>query len=233
VTLHGPSILIADDTLTAQCLQRLIDSEFPFVEIVTDAQELVNLVAESKPQLILLDITLPSLSGLGVLSRLRSMSPDTKVIIVTVQEEPEFVAECLRAGAAGYVLKRCAVSELVSAIRLVLSGQSFLTRSLPRLSAAASKGKFRTNAKSLTLRQREVLQLVAQGRTAKEIANALGVSVKTAVFHKMAIMDKLALRTTADLTRYAIEHGLLSSLQKAEPSLANAGMRLAASNTSA
>jgi len=209
-----PHILIADDTLTAQCLQRLLESEFPGVEFVSDGQALLDAAATTKPDLVLLDITRPGFDGFEAMRRLREVSRATKVIVLTLHDEPEYVAEALHAGASGYVLN-CGVSELVTAILAVLNGRSYVTPSLgQRVDSIQSSGKPRPNSKSLTLRQREVLQLVAQGRTAKEIATALGLSVKTAVFHKMAIMVKLGLRTTADLTRYAIDHGILSSKQK-------------------
>ena len=212
-----PHPLIADETLMAQCLQRLLESEFPGVEFVSDGPALLGAAATSKPDLVLLDIKTPGFDGFEVMRRLPQVSRATKVIVLTFHDEPEYVTEALRAGASGYMLKSCAVSELVTAIRAVLNGHSYLTPALGRgVDSIISSGKPRANNKSLTLRQREVLQLVAQGRTAKEIANALGLSVKTAVFHKMAIMDKLGLRTTADLTRYALDHGILSSKKNVE-----------------
>jgi DNA-binding NarL/FixJ family response regulator len=228
-----PHLLIADDTLTAQCLQRLLESEFPSVEFVSDGQALLDATATSKPDLVLLDIRRPGFDGFEAMRRLREVSRATKVIVLTLHDEPEYVAEALRGGASGYVLKWCAVSELVTAIRAVLNGHSYLTPALGRhVDSIMSSGKPRASSKSLTSRQREVLQLVAQGRTAKEIAIALGLSVKTAVFHKMAIMDKLGLRTTADLTRYALDHGILSSTGKAEAASASAPIPLASDSVS-
>jgi DNA-binding NarL/FixJ family response regulator len=218
-----PYLLIADDTLTAQCLQRLLEPDFPGVEFVSDEQALLDAAATSKPDLVLLDIKKPGFDGFEAMRRLREISRATKVIVLTMHDESEYVAEALRGGASGYLLKWCVVSELVAAIRAVLNGHSYLTPAVGRhAESIIASAQPRANSKSLTLRQREVLQLVAQGRTAKEIANALGLSVKTAVFHKMAIMDKLGLRTTADLTRYALDHGILSSKGKAE-SLSPAG----------
>jgi len=212
-----PHLLIVDDTLMAQCLQRLIESEFPGVEIATNAVALLSAAAVSAPDLVLIDIKMPGMNGLDAMRRLRQISPATKLLVVTTADEPEYVLEAMRSGASGYVLKKCAVSELVNAIRGVLNGQTYMTASLSeRVASAMANPKRRFNGKSLTLRQREVLQLIGQGRTAKEIANALGLSVKTAVFHKMSIMDKLGLRTTADLTRYALEHGILSPTGKPE-----------------
>ena len=212
-----PYLLIADDNLTAQCLQRLLEPEFPSTEIVTNARALLDAASVSKPDLVLLDIKGAEFDGFDAMHRLREISRSTKVIVLTMHDEPAYVAVALRAGASGYVLKSCTLSELVTAIHGVLTGHSYVTPSLGRsVDSIVSSGKPHPNSKNLTVRQREVLQLVAQGRTAKEIANALDLSVKTAVFHKMAIMDKLALRTTADLTRYALDHGILSAKGKAE-----------------
>jgi DNA-binding NarL/FixJ family response regulator len=225
--------LIVDETLMAQCLQRLVESEFPGVEILTNAAGLLNVAAASQPDLILVDIKMSGLNRLDAIRRLREVSPGTKVLVVTMNDEPEYVLEALRAGASGYVLKWCAVLELVTAIRGILNGQSYMTPSVSEsVASSITSRNGRSNGKGLTLRQREVLQLVAQGRTAKEIASALGLSVKTAVFHKMSIMDKLGLRTTADLTRYALEHGILSSTEKLEPQLPSVQIQLA-STTSA
>jgi len=226
-----PHLLIADDTLTAQCLQRVLDCEFPCVEIFADGQGLLDAVATSKPDLVLLDVKMSALDGFEAMRQLRKASPATKAIVVTMHDEPEYVAEALRAGASGYVLKWCAVPELVTAIHAVLNGHSYMTPSLgQRVVSTVTNLKSRPNSKGLTLRQREVLRLVAQGQTAKQIATALGLSAKTAVFHKMAIMDKLGLRTTADLTRYALEHGILSSTDRTAPP---ASVQFASSTTSA
>ena len=217
-----PHLLIADDMLTAQCLQRLLEGEFPGVEIVSNGLGLLDAAIASRPDLVLLDIRMPAIDGLEATRRLREALPGTRVIVVTMHDEPEYYAGALRAGASGYVLKSCAVSELVNAIHTVSKGLSYVTPSVAaRVASPIMTIKSRPHSRSLTARQREVLELVAQGRTAKEIANTLSLSVKTAVFHKMAIMDKLGLRTTADLTRYALEHGILTnkfSVESASPS---------------
>ena len=228
-----PLLLIAGDTLTAQCLQRLLDSEFPSVEIVANGHDFPDVAATLRPDLVLLDISIPGLDGFVAARRLAEVSPTTKLIVVTMHDQPEYAAEALRVGASGYVLKWCAVSELVTAIRRVLNGHSYMAPSLVERMAFATNHPQRQKSKNLTRRQREVLQLVAQGRTAKEIANTLGLSVKTAVFHKMAIMDKLGLRTTADLTRYALEYGILSSQRNAGQSPPSAALPLASNSSTA
>jgi DNA-binding NarL/FixJ family response regulator len=198
-------VVIAEDhTLMAQGLRKLLECEFESVTIVGNGRELLDSVTVSKPDLALVDIVMPLLNGIEATRRLRKISPATKVVIVTAHADPRYVVEAFRAGASGYVLKSCAVSELVVAIRAVLAGQTYLTPLLAHRAVATAKES--SSGPVLTSRQREVLQLVAEGYTAKEIANVLKMSVKTAVFHKMAIRDKLGLHSTAELTRYALEH---------------------------
>jgi DNA-binding NarL/FixJ family response regulator len=204
-------VLIAEDhTLMAEGLRRLLECEFESVETVGNGRQLLDRVAASKPDVVLIDIGLPLLNGIEAARRCSKISPATKVLIVTAHNEPQYVVESFRAGATGFVLKRCALSELVNAIRLVLSGHTYVTPLMADQAVEAARVSAQQGP-SLTARQREVLQLIAEGCTAKEIANVLKLSVKTAVFHKMAIMDKVGLRTTAELTRYALEHGIATA----------------------
>ena len=205
-------ILIAEDhALMAEGLRRLLEPEFESVETVGNGRELLERVEKLKPEIVLLDIGMPLLNGIEATRRFAKISPATKAVIVTAHDDPQYVVEAFRAGATGYVLKRCALAELVTAIRQVLSGHTYVTGLVAELAAEVAKIPQTLPGSTLTSRQREVLQLVAEGCTAKEIANVLKVSVKTAVFHKMAIMDKLGLRTTAELTRYAIENGIVQA----------------------
>ena len=209
---HQARILIAEDhILMAEGLRKLLNTEFPSVEIVTNGRQLLEAVADSKPDIVLLDIGMPSLNGIEATRRLSKLAPGLKVVIVTAHDEPQYVVEAFRAGAVGFILKRCAVSELVTAIRQVLSGRRYVTPLLGDRIMESARESATMRGPTLTSRQREVLQLVAEGCTAKEIASVLNLSVKTAVFHKMAIMDKLGLRTTAELTRYALEHGIAAT----------------------
>ena len=204
-------VLIAEDhTLMAEGLRKLLECEFESVQTVGNGRELLDVVAVSKPDIVLLDIGMPLLNGIEATRRLSRISPATKVVMVTAHNEPQYVVEAFRAGATGFVLKRCAVSELVTAIRQVLNGHTYVTPLVADRAVEAARVCVPPGP-ALTSRQREVLQLVAEGCTAKEIANVLKLSVKTAVFHKMAIMDKLGLRTTAELTRYALEHGITTA----------------------
>lgn len=205
-------ILIAEDhTLMAEGLCKLLEMEFDSVQIVTNGRQLLEAAATFQPMVVLLDIGMPLLNGIEATRRLSKITPSTKVIIVTAHDERQYVVEAFRAGAAGFVLKRCALTELVTAIEQVLSGRTYVTPLVGDRAAEAVRESSISQGAALTARQREVLQLVAEGCTAKEIAAVLKLSVKTAVFHKMAIMDKLGLRTTAELTRYALQHGIAAS----------------------
>ena len=200
-------IIIAEDhTLIAEGLRKLLEAEFGSVTVVRNGRELLDTVAAAKPHVALIDIAMPLLNGIEATRRLSKISPATKVVIVTAHDEPRHVVEAFRAGASGFVLKRCALSELVIAIRRVLEGQTYITPLVA--DQAVETAREPAPGPALTSRQREVLQLVAEGRTAKEIANVLKISVKTAVFHKTALMEKLGLHTIAELTRYALEHGI-------------------------
>ena len=204
-------VVIAEDhTLMAEGLRRLLECEFESVQTVANGRQLLDIAAAWKPDVVLLDIGMPLLNGIEATRRLSKTSPSTKVVMVTAHNEPQYVVEAFRAGATGFVLKRCALSELVNAIRQVLDGHTYVTPLVADRAVEAARGSVRPGP-ALTSRQREVLQLVAEGCTAKEIANVLKLSVKTAVFHKMAIMDKLGLRTTAELTRYALEQGIATA----------------------
>jgi DNA-binding NarL/FixJ family response regulator len=155
---------------------------------------------------------MPLLNGIDATRRLRTLVPKSKILIVTMHADPDYVAEAFRAGASGYVLKRSAASELVRAIREVLDGRTYITPLIAgEMLDSFRKPAARTGTKTpmLSPRQREVLQLVAEGRTAKEIGTVLSISVKTVEFHKSRIMKELGVRSVADVTRYALRRGLV------------------------
>jgi DNA-binding NarL/FixJ family response regulator len=197
-----PRLLLADDhTLLLDGIRMLLEPEFELVGCVEDGQALLTAAMDSKPDVILLDISMPVLNGI-------------ELIFVTMHADADFVTEAFRAGAAGYLLKRSAASELLTAIREVLKGNHYVSPLVTRNALDLFIASSRTGGKladRLTARQREVLQLVAEGRSRKEIASALNISVKTVEFHKAAIMRELNLRTVADFTLYAIEHGMIES----------------------
>jgi DNA-binding NarL/FixJ family response regulator len=203
-------VLIVEDQLIAEGLRKLLGGEFESIMIVGNEQQLFATVAGSGPDVVLLDVDIPRLNGIEAMRRLSKISPATRVVIITANTDPQYMVEAFAAGASGYVLKRCTVSELVTAIRRVLEGQTYVTPLMADYSLPAANESAQRQTVQLTVRQREVLLLIAKGCTAKEIASALNLSAKTAVFHRMAIMDKLGLRTTAELTRYALNHGIVS-----------------------
>ena len=213
--MKKPRVLMADDhSLILAGLRKLVDGECDVVGTVEDGRALVEAAQKLRPDLILLDISMPLLNGLEAARQLRTLVPESKLIFLTMHASPTYATEAFQAGACGYLLKRSAASELSLAIKSVLQGQHYLTPSLTKdvldsvlKPSTGERGKKAAFA-ALTARQREVLQLVAEGRGTKEIATVLNVSVKTVEFHKSRIMQQLDIHTTADLTKYAITHGI-------------------------
>jgi DNA-binding NarL/FixJ family response regulator len=212
-------VLLADDhLLIAEGIQKLLEPEFEFVGIVADGRSLVAAVTKLQPDIAIVDISLPLLNGLDASRHIKKEHPDVKIIVLTMHSEPTFVEQAFRVGVSGYVLKQSVGSELVQAIHEVLKGNTFVspmvTQGLvaPAIKSAssASPGEGDTLPQSLSARQREVLQLVAEGKATKEIAWILDVSIKTVEFHKTRIMKELGLRSAAELTKYAISAGLTS-----------------------
>ena len=210
-----PRLLLGDDhNLLLDGIKLMLEPEFELVGSVTDGHALLAAAQELKPDLILLDISMPLLNGIDAAIQLRKSMPSVKLIFVTMHGDADFVIEAFRAGAAGYVIKRAAASELLTAIREVLKGHHYVSPLITRgaidyfLAASTVKSKL---GDTLTARQREILQLVAEGRSRKEIASILNLSVKTVEFHKASLMGQLHLRKTAELTRYAIDHGVIAT----------------------
>jgi DNA-binding NarL/FixJ family response regulator len=211
-------ILLADDhSLVAAGICKLLEAEFDLIGTVGDGRALVATAKSDPPDVILLDISMPILNGLEAARQIRSVLPNVKLIFVTVHSDNAYVMEAFRAGGSGYVLKRSAASELPAAIHEVLDGNLYVT---PLIGNSAVEG-FRngngheTRPPVLSGRQREVLQLVAEGYSAKEIAKLLSISSKTVEFHKGLIMKKLDLHSTAELTQYALQHGIAGNLSSA------------------
>jgi DNA-binding NarL/FixJ family response regulator len=199
-------LLLADDhALVAAGLRKLLEPEFDVVGTVTDGRALVEAAERLKPDVVLLDISLPLLNGIDAARAISKTLPGLKIVFVTILSDPDYVAEAFRAGGSGYVLKRSTASELIAAINEVLAGRVYLT---PLVAAPPALGK---RPGQLTVRQREVLQLVAEGRSTKEIAAILHISIKTVEFHKSGISQKLAMHSTAELTKWAIDHGIIGS----------------------
>jgi DNA-binding NarL/FixJ family response regulator len=207
-----PRLIIADDhALIVEGLKRILEPEFQVVGWAADGRELLHLVATTQPDAVLLDISMPLLNGLETLRRIKAQSPRLPVVVLTMHSESDYVREAFRAGASAFVLKSSVAAELLTAVREVLAHRTYITSLLQGLSLEVLEHEAGKPGRSdpLTSRQREVLQLVAEGRTGKEIAAILHISVKTVEFHKSCIMRELDLHTTADLTRYALNHGII------------------------
>jgi len=212
--MKKPRVLMADDhSLILAGLRKLIEADCEVVGTVEDGRALVAAAQTLRPDLILLDISMPLLNGLEAARQLTKLVPESKLIFVTMHTSPTYAAEAFQAGASGYLIKRCAAVELSQAIESVQQGRHYLTPLITKdvmesvLHPSTGERSTATPA-TLTARQREVLQLVTEGRGTKEIATILNVSVKTVEFHKANIMQQLDLHTTADLTKYAIAHGI-------------------------
>ena len=209
-----PRILLADDhALVIDGLRRLLEPEFEVVGTAGDGRELITAAERLKPDLIVADISMPLLNGIEALRRIRKIGLRSKVIILSMHADIELGMEALRSGASGYVLKHSASEVLSRAIREALDGRIYVSARIAVDVLAGITGTSQQSPKPfvLTQREREVLQLVAEGRTISGIGNILKIAARTVVFHKSNIMDKLGVRTTAELTRSAIRHGLVSA----------------------
>ncbi len=208
------TVLLADDhTIVAEGIASLLEPEYDLVGRVHNGRELLRVAEELSPDVIVSDISMPLLNGIDALRQLRQRDPACRVVFLTVHADVSYVAEAFRAGAAGYVLKQSAAEELRLAIRTVMEGHIYLTPLIPRdrlddlLRADAADDALGVG---LTPREREVLQLLAEGRAVKEIASILTISPRTVEFHKYNLMEKLGLHSTAELTQFAIKHGIVS-----------------------
>lgn len=210
--MRPATVLLADDhPVVAEGLASLLGSEFAVVGTVNDGGRLLEAARRLQPDVIVTDFTMPGMSGLDALRQLRADGNTSKVVVLTVHADVELAAETLRAGASGFVVKEAAVSELVAAIRAVLRGKTYVTPELaPDVLTALAEAGASPSGDKLTPRQREVVRLLADGRTMKEVATVLGISSRTAEAHKYQSMKALGFTTTAELIRYAVEHGLTS-----------------------
>lgn len=208
-----PRILLADDhAIVVEGLQRLLAAEFELVGIARNGVEMVDTCLALRPDLVVADLSMPLMNGLEALRKLRRQGDKTVVVFLSMHPDVTSATRVLEAGASGYVLKHAASDELVSAIRAALAGRTFVSPALrtPALEERLLAGPGQTRELQLTPRQKEVLQLLAQGKSAKEIGAILNISPRTAETHKYKMMDDLGLATTAELVQYAIRHGLVS-----------------------
>ena len=208
-------ILIADDhTLVAELCRKLLETEFDVVGTVSDGRALVRAAAELKPDVVVVDVAMPVLNGLDAGRQVKEMLPAVKLIFLTMNPDIEVAAEAFRRGAHGYLLKTCAAAELVLAVRDVLRGKSFMSPILPRdtVNFLRKQDKKMVNEDDrLTQRQREVLQLLAEGKVMKEVSNILHMSTRTVAYHKYRMMEVLGAKSTAELVKYAIRNHIVAA----------------------
>lgn len=210
----GPvRVILADDhamVLEAFCM--LLGSEVDVVATAADGHELIRAVKEHKPDVVVTDISMPVLNGVDACSKLFKILPDLKIIFLTVNDDPDLVAEVIRKGAKGFLLKNSASGELLQAIKAVASGSTYITPLVTeRMIGSLVEGSRRDLSDKLTVRQREILQLLAEGNTMQQAAKILNVTPRTVAFHKYRIMENLGIKNNSELVRYAMKIGLLES----------------------
>jgi DNA-binding NarL/FixJ family response regulator len=208
-----PTVILADDhTIVTEGLKALLEPEFEIVATVDNGRAAIKAVRDFNPTVIVLDISMPQLNGFDTAREIRKLAPKVKIVFLTMHTELSYVKEALATGASAYVIKHSASVDLVLAIRRAILGRTYITPGIVNDVDALLRGSRRARAGSppLTSRQREVLQLLAEGRSAKETAAILNLSSRTVEFHKYRLMHQLGLRTTAELTQFAIKHKIIS-----------------------
>jgi DNA-binding NarL/FixJ family response regulator len=210
-----PRILIADDhTLVAEACKKLLENEYEVVATVNDGRALVRAAVELKPHLIIVDVAMPLLNGLDAGQQVKEFLPSVKLVYLTMNHDADLAAEAFRRGASGYLVKTCAASELAIAVREVLKGKSYLS---PMIAKDTVNFLLRQDKElieeedRLTERQREVLQLLAEGKCMKEVADVLNITTRTVAFHKYRIMELLNAKNSAQLVQYAIRNHLIAA----------------------
>jgi two-component system, NarL family, response regulator NreC len=204
-------IVLADDhVLVRQGLKALLEREgFQVVAEASDGQEALRHVELLQPDIAVMDISMPILNGLNAAREMSRSFPKTKIILLTQHDEGQYISEAMDAGVKGYVLKNQVASDLLQAIRQVSRGQVYLSPGVSRGVMEAYQSKSEKSKHSLTLRERQVLQLIAEGKSTKDVASLLGISVKTAESHRTRLMNKLDIHETASLVRYAVRQGMV------------------------
>lgn len=211
--LKRTRVLLADDhQMLADALKGVLEPKFEVVGTVRDGRELVEATAKLKPEVVVVDVAMPRLNGLDAARQIKQNMPEVKLIFMTMNEDPDLVGEAFRAGGSGFLLKQAAAFELTAAIDKVVKGGSYVT---PRAAEGQAnielrEPQARNRAAEPTPRQREVIQLLAEGRSMKEVASVLNITKRTVAAHKYAVMELLQLRTNADLVQYAIKQRIIS-----------------------
>jgi two-component system response regulator NreC len=207
----GLNVLLADDhVLVRQGLRSLLDREkIQVIAEASDGQEVIRLAEAHHPDVAVLDISMPILNGIDAARELARSCPKTKVILLTQHEEEQYLHEALESGVRGYVLKSQVVNDLVQAIRQVSRGGFYLSPGVSQAVVEAYRSRSERPSDPLSIRERQVLQLIAEGKSTKDVASLLGISVKTAESHRSRLMKKLDIHETASLVRYAVRRGLI------------------------
>lgn len=212
--MKRPRILIAEDhRIVAEGLRSLLEPEFELIGIVEDGRALIDAAEKLRPEVIVADISMPFLNGIDAVRQIKKTHEQIKVVFLTMHPDVTYAASAFEAGASGYVLKHSAPSELVTAIQSALRGKTYVTPLLAGelMQFYKERPAHRDELTRLTPRQREVLQLLTEGRSAKEIAAMLNISPRTVEFHKYRMMDDLGMKTLAELVRFAINKGIVST----------------------
>ena len=206
-----PRVILADDhTLLVEAFEKLLSPECEIVAKVADGRALVAAVQEHHPDVVVLDLAMPLLNGLDAARQIKQIDKSVRLVFVTMNEDPDLAAEAFRAGGAAYLLKRSAGSELLTAIGEAMKHRSYVTPLVTEgMLGALMHSTADAGAKQLTTRQREVLQLLAEGKSMKEVGSILNVTPRTVAFHKYRMMEQLKIKTNAELIQYAIRHNLV------------------------
>jgi DNA-binding NarL/FixJ family response regulator len=210
IIVRRPRVLLADDhRMLIEGLKSLLGDEFEIVDTVEDGRALLAAAKKLRPDVIVADISMPHLNGIDAVPKLRRDNPEVKVVFLTMHQNPAYARRALEAGAVGFVIKHSAPEELVMAIHAALKGKTFIT---PALAGDVFHDmQHEAKEEAITPRQREILQLTAEGRSAKEIAEALSISARTVEFHKYRMMEAHGLHGSAELIRFAIKHGIVKT----------------------
>ena len=212
--MYKPTIMVADDhTLIAEAFRHLLEPSYQIVASVRDGRALIEKALELKPDLVILDVGMPVLNGLAAGQQLKQKLRKVKLIYVTMNDDPDLASEALRTGASGYLLKSSTASELLKSVQEVLRGGIFVTPRIKRLMEESfiRCNKPRSPEKRLTPRQLEVLQLLAEGKTMKEVGVVLSLTARTVAFHKYRIMEALNVKTNAELVQFALRNNVVGT----------------------
>jgi len=211
--MKRPRVLLADDhLLLREAFTKLLEPSCDVVGAVADGRALLEAAQELRPDIVVLDIAMPLLNGLDAARQLKGLAPEVRLIFLTVSEDPDLAAEAFRAGASGYLLKNSAASELFKAIQEVCQGRSYITPLVTEglVGSLIREPGLPRGSGQLSTRQREVLQLLAEGSTMKEIARILTITPRTVAFHKYRMMEDLGIKTSAELVQFAIKHHIVT-----------------------